>query len=351
MESKDIYYVGKDSSIHTVLKVFAEKHGLTSEIIESLEDYISALEKKQYPIFIYDLDLPAMELDDFLRLQSDLDDTPINIAVTSREVKGLDGFMLILEKEDFKKTESYLLLQYLCKNVNMLGDVIHTWKTQRELIRNLPLGMYRTTTQGKFLLGNLELLNILEVPSFEILSRLNARDFYVNSEDRERWIDLIFKNKVVKNFEFKLKTFKGNIKWIRNNARGVFKGGTLEYIEGFLSDITDEKLFREKEARLLENSLNQRLYLISLFKSSGSYIKDIESAFFEIAKNSCKVLNASRFGIWILKDGNYENKVVYNSEKNDLELEKVTFSEKVHRRYLNFFETGNTNQYTGCNTR
>ena len=332
--------MGKDLSILPVLKVFGEKYGLTSKIIESLENYISILEKEQYPIFIYDLEYQTIELDDFLRLQINFDQTPINIAVTSREEQVPDDFLIILRKEDFKKTESYILLNYLRKNADKLGDIIYTWKMQRDLIRNIPLGMYRTTTEGKFLLGNLELLNILEVPSFEILSKLNARDFYVNPADREKWIDLIFKNKVVKNFEFKLKTFKGKTKWVRNNARGIFRGGALEYIEGFLSDITEEKLFKEKEARLIENSLNQRLFLINLFKSRASYVKDIDLALLEIAENSCKVLNASRFGIWILKDGKYENKIVYDSEKNELQIEKMAFNDKIHHRYLNFLKQG-----------
>ena len=332
--------MGKDLSILPVLKVFGEKYGLTSKIIESLENYISILEKEQYPIFIYDLEYQTIELDDFLRLQINFDQTPINIAVTSREEQVPDDFLIILRKEDFKKTESYILLNYLRKNADKLGDIIYTWKMQRDLIRNIPLGMYRTTTEGKFLLGNLELLNILEVPSFEILSKLNARDFYVNPGDREKWIDLIFKNKVVKNFEFKLKTFKGKTKWVRNNARGIFRGGALEYIEGFLSDITEEKLFKEKEARLIENSLNQRLFLINLFKSRASYVKDIDLALLEIAENSCKVLNASRFGIWILKDGKYENKIVYDSEKNELQIEKMAFNDKIHHRYLNFLKQG-----------
>lgn len=340
MKTKDIFYVGKDLSILPVLKVFGEKYGLTSKIIESLENYISILEKEQYPIFIYDLEYQTIELDDFLRLQINFDQTPINIAVTSREEQVPDDFLIILRKEDFKKTESYILLNYLRKNADKLGDIIYTWKMQRDLIRNIPLGMYRTTTEGKFLLGNLELLNILEVPSFEILSKLNARDFYVNPGDREKWIDLIFKNKVVKNFEFKLKTFKGKTKWVRNNARGIFRGGALEYIEGFLSDITEEKLFKEKEARLIENSLNQRLFLINLFKSRASYVKDIDLALLEIAENSCKVLNASRFGIWILKDGKYENKIVYDSEKNELQIEKMAFNDKIHHRYLNFLKQG-----------
>uniref|UniRef100_A0A7V3ZW71 HD domain-containing protein n=1 Tax=candidate division WOR-3 bacterium TaxID=2052148 RepID=A0A7V3ZW71_UNCW3 len=340
MKTKDIFYVGKDLSILPVLKVFGEKYGLTSKIIESLENYISILEKEQYPIFIYDLEYQTIELDDFLRLQINFDQTPINIAVTSREEQVPDDFLIILRKEDFKKTESYILLNYLRKNADKLGDIIYTWKMQRDLIRNIPLGMYRTTTEGKFLLGNLELLNILEVPSFEILSKLNARDFYVNPADREKWIDLIFKNKVVKNFEFKLKTFKGKTKWVRNNARGIFRGGALEYIEGFLSDITEEKLFKEKEARLIENSLNQRLFLINLFKSRASYVKDIDLALLEIAENSCKVLNASRFGIWILKDGKYENKIVYDSEKNELQIEKMAFNDKIHHRYLNFLKQG-----------
>lgn len=332
--------MGKDLSILPVLKVLGEKYGLTSKIIESLENYISILEKEQYPIFIYDLEYQTIELDDFLRLQINFDQTPINIAVTSREEQVPDDFLIILRKEDFKKTESYILLNYLRKNADKLGDIIYTWKMQRDLIRNIPLGMYRTTTEGKFLLGNLELLNILEVPSFEILSKLNARDFYVNPGDREKWIDLIFKNKVVKNFEFKLKTFKGKTKWVRNNARGIFRGGALEYIEGFLSDITEEKLFKEKEARLIENSLNQRLFLINLFKSRASYVKDIDLALLEIAENSCKVLNASRFGIWILKDGKYENKIVYDSEKNELQIEKMAFNDKIHHRYLNFLKQG-----------
>lgn len=340
VKSKNIFYVGKDKEVGEICKAHSEKFDLKFEKIESLEDYTTVLEKEDYSIFIFDLDKPALEQDTFFRLQIDFERTPINIAVVSGHAPEPAEFLLTLEKEDFKRPESFFLLNYLSKNRDKLGDLIRTWKTQRDLIQNLPIGMYRTTAEGNFLLGNLELLSILEVPNFEILSKLNARDFYVYPEDRKKWLDLIFKHKIVKNFEFQLKTFKGRTKWVRNNARGIFRRGALQYIEGFLFDITDEKLFKEKEAKLYENSLNQRLLLINLFKNRESYIRNLESAFHEILKESCKVLNANRFGIWVLKDEIYENKIVFNSDKNAYEISKVTFNEKEHYRYLNFLKQG-----------
>ncbi|MGB9824620.1 MAG: HD domain-containing phosphohydrolase [Candidatus Hydrothermia bacterium] len=336
-------YVGLDTEfIKTVCRNFEFKDISIDCIISSnLEQYIQNLEQNLL-LFVYDFENPPFDVSTFLNLQKDYEIYPLNIGIYSDEnqVQNIT-YVFLMPKERLNNRETILnLLLFAEVNKEKFSRILQTWEQQTELINNIPLGMYRTKASGEFIFANSELLRILEVPNISILLQTNASQYYVNPQDRINWINLITNNKIVRNFEFKLKTFTGKIRWIRNNARGVFQKGELVYIEGFLEDITEEKRLREKEARINEKSLQQRLLLIDLFKLRSYFVEDLESAFKEIVVRSLDVLDADRVGIWVNEnDNSFICRALYDREQGNF-VDGMAFNTKTHSRYINVLNQG-----------
>ncbi len=148
-------------------------------------------------------------------------------------------------------------------------------KTERkyeELIENLPVGVYRTTPEGEFILANKALINMFGFKNFEELSKLNLeRNGYHPENPREIFRKLIEEKGEIKNYEAKWRR-KGEIIYIRENAKAVKdeKGSTI-YYEGIVEDITKEKEAEEK--------------LIHRTKELQAIFSAIPDLFFRIDKN------------------------------------------------------------------
>lgn len=91
-------------------------------------------------------------------------------------------------------------------------------------------------------------------PSDLILNRTLSYAELILPEDRESvWDDV--QQAVSKKMAFKLvyriKTAEGDVKWVWEQGRGVFSPrGDLEALEGFITDVTEQKLAEEKLRRL-----------------------------------------------------------------------------------------------------
>ncbi len=104
-------------------------------------------------------------------------------------------------------------------------------------LEDFPIGLYTSTLDGQILEVNQALLEILEAPNREAILGKRGFDFYVNPEDRERLLALLANSPQVKNFETKLRTFKGHHIWVTISARLVQKDGQT-LLRGALQDIT-----------------------------------------------------------------------------------------------------------------
>jgi PAS domain S-box-containing protein len=115
-----------------------------------------------------------------------------------------------------------------------------------DLSDRVPLGLYRTTPDGRILAANDTLAEILGFESHVQLLALNAADFYVRSEDRERMKTLAAQRGVVRNYETEMRRKDGRSIWVEMNVRAFSgDGGVPEYYEGAILDITERKLAEE----------------------------------------------------------------------------------------------------------
>jgi PAS domain S-box-containing protein len=151
----------------------------------------------------------------------------------------------------------------------------------RHLFENAPLGIYRTTAEGKITLANPAFLRMLGCTSLEELRNhdLDAGktpSSLVRREMRER----LARDGELRGQEARWRRLDGSIIWVRQNARLVrHADGTVFYCEGTVEDITEHKWAEEE---LLQSQAN----LVAVIENQSDCIWSIDSDLRLITINS-----------------------------------------------------------------
>lgn len=147
-------------------------------------------------------------------------------------------------------------------------ELIEAERKYRQLFENAVIGVYRSTPNGKIIDVNPAFVKMFGAKDkFEILQK-NASEFYVNPEDRERFIRALEILDVVSNFENRLKRLDGKEIYVREHVRAVKDSvGNVLYYEGMIEDITEQKVGEEK---LKESEAKYRTLVESSL--AGTYI-------------------------------------------------------------------------------
>ena len=140
-----------------------------------------------------------------------------------------------LEKSEIKHKQAEEALQEA-------KDRLHS------LFEGIPVGLYRSTPEGKILDANQALLQIAKCPNREAFLKGNIVDDYVNPEDRKKWQAQMELKGVVRGFEAQCRRQDGKLIWIRDSARIVRDSEEqVLYYEGAVEDITERKKAEKTE--------------------------------------------------------------------------------------------------------
>lgn len=140
----------------------------------------------------------------------------------------------------------------------------------RRLFENVPLGIYRTTPDGRILDANAALVEMLGYPNREALIDIKATDSYVDPQDRRRWQELIERQGSVQHFETQLRRRDGCIIWVEDNTQAVRDAeGRVLYYEGSLQDITER---RQAEGEIRRRSQE----LATLYHASQAFAQSLD---------------------------------------------------------------------------
>jgi PAS domain S-box-containing protein len=118
------------------------------------------------------------------------------------------------------------------------------------LLNNLPVGVYRTTPEGKVLQTNLQFAKILGYESPQELRYININEAYTNKSDRQAFLKRLQEAPVFGEFELRRKDDR--MVWVREYPRATLNAdGTIEYIDcvcveargidAIIRDITEHK--------------------------------------------------------------------------------------------------------------
>jgi len=112
----------------------------------------------------------------------------------------------------------------------------------QDLLLHLPVGVYRTTTEGRIIEANQALADILGCKRIADLWQVNVNDFYIKKKERQDHMQRLAA-RLTDFSEFELRRRDGKTIWVRDYPRAV-KGpdGRVLYFDGILVDINERKL-------------------------------------------------------------------------------------------------------------
>lgn len=112
----------------------------------------------------------------------------------------------------------------------------------RTLYENVPVGVYRTTPEGKILSANPAAVKMWGYESEEDLLTHKATDLYDEAEKRQGFLKRLIDNEKVEEFEIKFKRKNGSTFWGALSATRVIAHDINCYhIDGILQDISERK--------------------------------------------------------------------------------------------------------------
>lgn len=111
------------------------------------------------------------------------------------------------------------------------------------LFRNLPVGIYRTSVDGRVLMANPALLKMLGYASLEELATVNLESTDTMGYSRAEFRQRIAQTDEIIGLESEWRRKDGSTVWLRENCRAVKDdSGNIHYFEGVLEDISRRKM-------------------------------------------------------------------------------------------------------------
>ena len=133
-----------------------------------------------------------------------------------------------------------------------LGHAYLELKRQYENLvsRNLA-GMFRTTVDGRFLECNDAMAHMLGYPDRDALLNHSAQDVYFSHVERERFLEVLFRERRLTNFELVLKHRNGRAVHVIENVFVDEGEGRITTIQGSFIDITAFRQSHVEQASLM----------------------------------------------------------------------------------------------------
>jgi PAS domain S-box-containing protein len=128
----------------------------------------------------------------------------------------------------------------------------HSEERYRTLFENAPVGIYRSTPDGRMLAGNPALIRMFGCSSFAELAEINLNTYSQGHHyPRVKFMELMEKEGEVVGLECAWGNRKGDYLYVRENARAVRDASAkILYYEGTMEDITGWKQSEAEKARL-----------------------------------------------------------------------------------------------------
>lgn len=121
-------------------------------------------------------------------------------------------------------------------------------KRYRELMDNIPIGVYRNTTgnQGRFLVANPAIARIFGFNSVEEFIKSRVADLYFDPSERKAFSDRLLSEGRVMNAELRLKKKDGNPIWVKVSVSAARnEKGEIVHFDGIIEDVTEGKQAKE----------------------------------------------------------------------------------------------------------
>ncbi len=125
----------------------------------------------------------------------------------------------------------------------------------KSLYDQIPVGVYRSTREGKIIHANPAFAAMLGYVSVEeMIEKCQAPSVYIDPTDRTRKLERLAASKDIFSQELHWKTRDGRKIWVMDTVQAIFDpSGRVEYLDGTIEEITDrkkaEQTLRESEQK------------------------------------------------------------------------------------------------------
>ena len=126
--------------------------------------------------------------------------------------------------------------------------LIRNERRLRNLYNRLPVGIYRSTPDGKVLFANPSLVKLFRYETMEeLIEDYHANGRLINNNGRKKFLKLIKEKESVTGLRMNYKRKDNSDLTVRENASIIRDDkGNIRYYEGTMEDITEQELTREK---------------------------------------------------------------------------------------------------------
>ncbi len=179
----------------------------------------------------------------------------------------------------------------------------------RSIIDNSTEGIFQTTLDGKWLTINKAFAAILGYKDEQELMQVYVNDIYFDQSDRKKLIEELKRNEQIENYRIKLKRKDGTEAIVSLNDRIVKDDEGKIYLEGNISDIT-EQVKIEEERLHIENMLKQEKEKTEKLAAEAIRISGTKSKFLANMSHEIRTpMNGILGFLTLIEAGAYENNV------------------------------------------
>ena len=134
------------------------------------------------------------------------------------------------------------------------------------MFEGVPVGLFRSSVDGRILDANPALVQLLGYPERSALLSVDVADLYVDSEDRVLAQEATGQSGFVRGMEVQFRRYDKSPIWVRISTR-VFRDGRghVLFYEGSLEDISDQRRVEAESARLQDEYERQNRLLNTIF--------------------------------------------------------------------------------------
>ncbi|HPO55231.1 MAG: PAS domain S-box protein [Ignavibacteriales bacterium] len=329
--------------------------------VDDREGYLRELEIFDPTIVISDYNLPTFNGMEALEIRNRLYPLLPFVLVTgslNEEIavevmkSGADDYVI---KENLQRL--YPSIEQAIERKQILKDKLRSERLLKEaeqrfrtLFMNTVIGLYRTTPEGKIIMANPALINLLGYNSFEELSKVNLEtDVVAKDYPRDLFKETIEKNGEVIGFESEWRKHNGEKIFTRENARSVRdESGKILYYEGAVEDITAKKTIEEKLIEAKEKAEEMNRIKSNFFANMSHELRTPLIAILGFSEILLDSVNDNKDSKLMLENINYGGRRLLNTlemilnianlsnMRDDIRLNKTNIIPIIHNVYKTF---------------
>jgi len=124
--------------------------------------------------------------------------------------------------------------------------LIESERKYRALQNNIPLGLYRSNPEGRFISANPATIRLFGYESYEELEKVSIVDIYAHKNDRVWLLESLNKNRTLEGAEVELLRKDGTTFWASISSTTVYdENENPIYYDGIIYDISEKKYAEE----------------------------------------------------------------------------------------------------------